>query len=61
LAFERVEKVDRHCGIQPVSNAFNDNIVLEDFSAVFPAGKVTLHHGPSGFGKTTLLNILMDF
>ena len=38
---------------------FGDNEVLEDFSAVFKAGEVTCMMGPSGFGKTTLLNILM--
>lgn len=39
--------------------SFGDKRIWEDFSAVFPAGRVTCLMGPSGCGKTTLLRILL--
>ena len=41
-----------------VSKKFGDEEVIHDFSATFPAGKVTAVMGPSGRGKTTLLRII---
>ncbi len=38
---------------------FGEKRVLEDFSAIFRAGRISCVMGPSGCGKTTLLNILL--
>lgn len=46
--------------LRHISKAYGEQIVLKDFSAVFPEGKVTGIMAPSGRGKTTLLRILMD-
>lgn len=45
--------------VRGLQKRFGEKRVLEDFSAVFPAGQVTCVMGPSGCGKTTLLNILL--
>lgn len=45
--------------VQGLYKNFGEKQVLADFSAVFPAGRVTCVMGPSGCGKTTLLNILL--
>lgn len=42
-----------------LSKAFDGKQVLNDFSAVFEDGSVTLLTGRSGIGKTTLLRIIM--
>jgi len=44
-----------------ISKSFDGKKVLQDFSATFPAGKVSCIMAPSGGGKTTLLRILMGF
>ncbi len=41
-----------------VAKSFPDAAVFRDFSASFPAGKVSVLLGPSGSGKTTILNLL---
>lgn len=38
---------------------YGELVVLDDFSAVFPAGRITCLMGRSGRGKTTLLRILL--
>ena len=38
--------------------AYDSSPVIKDFSAEFEAGKITAIVGPSGLGKTTLLNLL---
>lgn len=45
--------------IEGIRKAYQDKVVLQDFSAVIPAGVVTGMMAPSGRGKTTLLRILM--
>ncbi len=45
--------------VKGISKRFGEKHVLEDFTAVFQAGKVTCVMGPSGCGKTTLLHILL--
>lgn len=45
--------------IAHISKAYHGKVVLQDFSAVLPAGMVTGLMAPSGTGKTTLLRILM--
>ena len=47
--------------IQNLCKAYGSKPVLQDFSCVIPAGKVTGLMAPSGAGKTTFLRILMGF
>ncbi|MCQ2552996.1 MAG: ATP-binding cassette domain-containing protein [Clostridia bacterium] len=44
--------------IKNINKAFGEKQVLEDFSCIIPAGKITCIEAPSGKGKTTLLNII---
>jgi len=45
--------------IKSLTKSFGDKAVLSDFSAVIPGGKATCLMGPSGAGKTTLVNIIL--
>lgn len=45
--------------IRHVSKAFAEKPVLEDVTYAFPAKTVTAVTGPSGQGKTTLLNVIL--
>ena len=45
--------------LRNVSKCFGDKIVLENFSAVFPAGETSVLMGVSGGGKTTLLRLIL--
>ena len=45
--------------VSELTKSFGGHTVLDRFSATFPEGEVTCVMGPSGGGKTTLLNILM--
>ena len=49
----------RDITLSHLNKAFDGKPVLRDFSAVFPAGKMTAVMGQSGIGKTTLLRILL--
>ena len=42
-----------------VCKSFGDRTVLKNFSAVFPRGSISTVMGPSGGGKTTLLNLML--
>ena len=42
-----------------VCKSFGDRTVLRDFSARIPQGSVQIITGPSGGGKTTLLNLIL--
>ena len=42
-----------------VCKSFDGTPVLQNISAVLPAGQITCLMGPSGCGKTTLVNILL--
>ena len=45
--------------LENLCKSYGDHIVLNQFSAVIPAGQATAIMAPSGRGKTTLLRILM--
>ena len=45
--------------VEHVSKAYGNKTVLRNMSLVFAKGRVTCIMAPSGFGKTTLLRILM--
>ena len=47
--------------VQGLCKSFDGAAALRNFSARFPAGRITCVMGRSGCGKTTLLNILMGF
>lgn len=47
--------------LQKVSFAYADEMILQDFHAVFEKGKITGILGKSGSGKSTLLKLLMRF
>lgn len=47
--------------LQDVSFAYADEVILQDFHAVFEKGKITGILGKSGSGKSTLLKLLMRF
>jgi len=42
-----------------VCKSFGSRAVLNNFTASFPQGSVTMVTGPSGGGKTTLLNLIL--
>lgn len=44
-----------------VTFAYEEEVILKDYSAAFVPGKITGIHGPSGCGKSTLLKLLMRF
>lgn len=45
--------------INRICKAYGDRVVLKDFSCRFEAGKVFCLMAPSGYGKTTLLRLIM--
>ena len=45
--------------IKDLCKSYGENKVLENLNAVIEKGRITCLMGPSGEGKTTLLNILM--
>lgn len=45
--------------LRHVSKSFEGKTVFHDFSVVFPEGKITGIMAPSGYGKTTLLRMLL--
>lgn len=45
--------------IDNLCKSYGSQKVLQNFSAVIPKGRITSMMAPSGFGKTTLLRILM--
>ena len=46
---------------QHVTFAYEDEMILDDYSLDIPAGKILGIHGTSGSGKSTLLKLLMRF
>lgn len=48
-----------YINVNSISKSYGNKQVLKDFSATIPKYKLTSIMAPSGFGKTTLLRILM--
>ena len=46
---------------QNVTFAYEDEVILDDYSLKLEPGKITVIHGASGSGKSTLLKLLMRF
>jgi len=44
--------------IEHISKSYGDHIVLDDLSAMFAGGEITMLLGPSGCGKSTLLKLI---
>lgn len=42
-----------------VCKSFDDHVVFDHLSHVFPSGRITCILGPSGCGKTTLLHLIL--
>ncbi len=42
-----------------VSKRFQDKLLLENLSLIFPEGRLTCLMGPSGSGKTTIINCIL--
>jgi ATP-binding cassette subfamily C protein len=51
--------LDRGIELQGVAMAFGSKRVVEDASFMIPAGQITAIIGPSGAGKTTLVDLIM--
>ena len=47
--------------IKDLCKSYGENKILRNLNAVIEKGRITCLMGPSGEGKTTLLNILMGF
>lgn len=45
--------------IENLSKSFDDKEIIRNFTYTFEAGSATCIMGPSGIGKTTVLNIIM--
>ena len=52
---------DADLSLRDVSLAYGDDPVVSGLSATIPAGRITVINGPSGAGKTTVLNALLGF
>lgn len=52
---------DADLRLENVTLGYGDEPVVEGFSATFPARRITVVTGPSGAGKTTVLNALLGF
>lgn len=52
---------DADLSLRDVTLAYGDEPVVTGLSATIPAGRITVINGPSGAGKTTVLNALLGF
>jgi ATP-binding cassette subfamily C protein len=57
-AGQRVPTLDREIRLRGVDLGHGDRLIYRDLDLVFPAGSFTALDGPSGVGKTTLLDLL---
>ncbi len=56
---DRKPELKRAIRLERVSFAYSKNNVLNDISLVFPAGEITVIVGPSGAGKTTIVDLVI--
>ena len=56
---EAKPELTRAICLKGVTFAYNRNTVLDDASLVFPAGQITAIVGPSGAGKTTIVDLVI--
>jgi len=52
---------ERGCRFDAVSFSFNDTAILDEVSLDIPARSITVLTGPSGAGKTTIVDLLVGF
>ena len=52
-------QTNRHFKFQNVRFSHGDYLVVNDLSLTIPSGKITVFMGPSGAGKTTILDLLI--
>jgi len=56
-----VPKLKSACTFDQVDFAFDDTPVLRSLSLEIPTGEITVLHGASGAGKTTIIDLLIGF
>jgi ATP-binding cassette, subfamily C, bacterial len=56
-----IATLEQGCRFESVSFAFNDTTILDDVSLEIPARGITVLTGPSGAGKTTIVDLLVGF
>jgi ATP-binding cassette subfamily C protein len=56
---DRKPELKQAIRLERVTFAYSKNNVLNDVSLVFPAGEVTVIVGPSGAGKTTIVDLVI--
>ena len=56
-----IERVEKEVRFEDVSFAYDDRVVLQHVDLVLPQGQMVALVGPSGGGKSTLVNLLPRF
>jgi ATP-binding cassette, subfamily C, bacterial len=56
-----IPTLERGCSFDAVSFYFNDTAILNEVSLEIPARSITVLTGPSGAGKTTIVDLLVGF
>lgn len=56
---ELIPTLDRECAFHNVSFAHEETPVVHDIELTVPAGEITVLQGPSGAGKTTIIDLLI--
>jgi ATP-binding cassette subfamily C protein len=56
-----IATLERGCRFDSVSFSFNDTVILDEVSLDIPARSITVLTGPSGAGKTTIVDLLVGF
>jgi len=57
----RQPTLEKGCRLENVSFGYSDALVLEDVTIDIPAKAITVLVGPSGAGKTTMVDVLIGF